>query len=272
MKKRRLICISILLCFLNPATAQQLTVIALKNRHADGIISTIKPLLKGGEGVSGHGYEIYLNAGPDTTQDIQALVAHLDRQAAQLLISVRNADTVADNHTGYSVSGSLGNDHVRIATGDKTDHDGISLQASNRIISTSEHNIPQIRVTEGQPALIYAGTSVPVRTVNRQRNNGHIIEREVVDYHPVQNGYYVTTWLSNDIVRLELKQQNDSIQSTGTINVSGVATSVQGRLGEWISVGGLDSAQFNASYDTGAGSAVSTQAHKPIYIKVERLD
>ena len=77
--------------FINTATsAQQITVVKLQNRSAEEIIPIVQPLLSDKEGISGHGYELYINAKPATLQTIRELIARIDKQAAQLLISVKN--------------------------------------------------------------------------------------------------------------------------------------------------------------------------------------
>ncbi|MBN1379291.1 MAG: hypothetical protein JXA04_08640 [Gammaproteobacteria bacterium] len=269
MKKQKLIAFFLLLCCLHFTAAQQLTIIQLKNRQADELIDTIKPMLQLNEGVSGHGYELYLNAGPETTRNIQTLVEHLDKTPAQLLISVRNTNTVTNDRSGITISGSLGNDHIRIKSGNQN---GVQLQASNQIASTLERNTPQIRATEGQPALVFTGTSVPIRMTDRRRNNGYIVEHDVIDYHPVENGYYVTAWLNGDNVRLDLKQKNDSLLTTGAINVSRVETTVHGKLGEWIPVSGINTSRSNSTQNGGGSSVITTGSRDLIYIKVERLE
>lgn len=254
-----------------PLYAQQLDIIELHNRRAEELVDVIKPLLKANEHISGQNYELYLTAGPETTRSVQEIIKRLDKAPAQLLISVRNSNSIDDRQSGVAINGSIGNDNMRITSETRQDN-GVTVSASNRVTTTSKRNTPQIRATEGQPALVYAGVSVPVKMIDRRREGGRIIEREIVDYRPVQSGFYVTAWLNGDNVRLELKQQNDNLGNRGAINTAGLNTTVNGRLGEWIAVGGIDTTRSSNSRNLNSTSSVTTGNRDNIWIKVTRLD
>lgn len=252
--------------------AGQLTVIELNHRQADEMIKTIKPLLKEHESITGRGYDIYLNAAPDTTRTVKELINRLDKAPAQLLISVKNNSATAKNNINISVNGSAGNDHVQISTGEHTQKNSVNIDATGHEVSASDHNSQRIRATEGLPALIYTGTSIPVKMIERQRVNGRLIEQETVDYRPVQRGFYVTAWLNGDNVRLELSRQNDTVTDSGAVNLSSIITTAQGKLGEWIPVGGIETSRSNSNWGIRTNSSISTVQHESIAIKVIRTN
>lgn len=272
MEKRSYICLFLLLGILNVSAAQQLTIIPLKYRQADELVDTIKPFLGTGETVTGRGYDIYLNAYPDTTQNIRALIARVDKEPAQLLISINNGNISSGNRASYSIDGSLRKNNVQIRPGSSAMQDDISLRASEQQHYSSESNFPSIRATEGQPALIFSGTMLPVKTIQRGISNGRRIERETYDYRPVQSGLYVTARLNGENVILEIQQRRDNVQTNGAINISGLNTTAQGKLGEWIELGGVETVtRRNNSGITGMSAQANTVGNA-VLIKVERIN
>ncbi len=272
MTKRILICSLALIVFSNTLLAQQLSIITLKNRQAEELLPTIRPLLTQDEGISGKGYEIYLNAGPETTQSIRALLSRLDKSPAQLLISFKNLAVEANSQSGISISGSIDRNNAQITNNDKLDTKSVTITSSTSSSLTSTRKQPQIRATEGKPALIFVGSSVPVTITDRQYLGGRLIEREVADFQPVQRGIYVTAWLNGDKIRLEISQNNNSLQNDNALNISGFKTQAHGRLGEWIPIAGTGTQQHSSSSNITDNSTISTHSRNDVFIMVEKLD
>ncbi len=272
MNRRNAIHLLLLFVFSGILIAQQLNIIELRHRQAEELIPTIRPLLKENEGISGQGYELYLNASAETAQNIRKLITRLDKAPAQLLISLRNFNIGTDNQSGTSISGSLNHGNVQLTAGATPIDDSVTIQASSSLSATIERQQPQIRATEGEPVLIYAGSSVPITIKDRRYRNGRIIERGITDYRPLQSGFYVTAWVNGENVRLEIDQKDDSLQNSGAINVSSIKTSAQGRLGEWITIGGIDLVRRNSSINSNSKTAVSTETRNTVSIRVEKLN
>lgn len=98
---------------------------------------------------------------------------------------------------------------------------------------------------EGREAYVRVGQSVPVRERQVQRTivGGQVVERVVdgTQYRDVTTGFYVLPRLSGDRVTLDISPQRESLstQIPGGVNVQRVVTTVFGRLGEWMEIGGI---------------------------------
>lgn len=252
------------------AFAQQLTVIELNNRTANELIPTIRPLLEPGDYLTGKDYELFLKAKPSTVQTVRDLVARLDRRAAQLLISVTTEEALQRERSGYSVSGSVGGNIARLETGRRMFGDGLSLRAEESTTRGTRTGTPQVRATEGQPALVQQGLSVPIQVTDRQRINNRVIERERIEYHPVVGGFYVTARLNGENVRLDIEQRDDSLQHRGAINTGGISTSATGRLGEWITLGSIGTSESRSGSGIAARQSAGAIGSYSVLIKVEK--
>ena len=233
----------------------------------------MQPLLSDKEGISGHGYELYINAKPATLQTIRELIARIDKQAAQLLISVKNLNINTSNQTRYSVDANIKHNNTTLTIGGKAGG-GIAFNSSGKSVTQTQRQTPQVRATEGQPALISSGISLPIKSNNWKVVNGHVIENEVTDYRAINSGFYVTAWLNGNRVKLDIQQQQNSPSDGNRIQTSSInTTAASGKLGEWIAIGGVTESSQYSSYEPNPNATHSTNYRdNTIYIKVDTAD
>jgi hypothetical protein len=107
---------------------------------------------------------------------------------------------------------------------------------------------------------------------DRNPRTGNTKLRESYIYRSVLSGFYVTARVNGDYVRLELMQQKENIGSGNTINTSSLSTTVNGTLGEWITIGSVSSGSRNTTRELDARSAAVTDIYDNIEIKVIKID
>ncbi len=221
------------------AQSTAIEVITLKYRTAEQVMPVLKPLLDKTGTMSGMQNQLVVRTTSANLADLKRVLATLDAEPRRLMISVRQDATLDRDRTRAEVSG-----QVVI---------GGSSSARTRIDSTrsleADRNTQTLQVLEGASAFIRAGQSVavPQRQVTRTVVNGQVVERlnGGVEYRDAMTGFYVLPRLAGDRVTLEIKPQRDTLASPeqnlpyGSVNVQQAATTVSGRLGEWIEVGGV---------------------------------
>ena len=159
--------------------------------------------------------------------------------------------------------------------------DVLRSRIDNTRTLNADSDTQTLQVTEGNSAFIRTGQSVPVpqRQVARTVVNGQVVERvsDAVEYRDVLTGFYVVPRLAGDRVALEINPQRDTLAGPGqnlprgSVNIQHAATTVSGRLGEWIEIGGV--AQGVTSQQTtilGSTREVSSD-NRRILLKVEEL-
>jgi hypothetical protein len=57
----------------------------------------------------------------------------------------------------------------------------------------------------------------------------------------------------------------------GTINVQGASTTVSGRLGEWMELGGMNSSSVQSSSGILSGATTQRSDNRSIWVKVDEL-
>jgi hypothetical protein len=111
------------------------------------------------------------------------------------------------------------------------------------------------------------------RQVQRSVVGGRVVEQtvETTQFREAADGVYVLPRVSGDRVTLDISAQRETLsrQPHGGVNVQGVVTTVSGRLGEWIEIGGA-SRDASAQQSVLLGRSASTaRDSRRVLIKVE---
>lgn len=196
--------------------------------------------------VSAFENKLIVNASPERIDDLRSLLQQLDTAPKRLLISVDNNDSNFQDNRG--------NAHV------------IRYGTSNR-----EGGLQQVQASEGQAALIQVGQSIPVTSTS---TDGYGRIQSNTEYRNVTQGFYVTPSLSGETVRLQISTNNDRIsqERADVVKVQSTDTTVTGKLGEWITLGGFN--QQSQADQSASSHTYSTQRgeNMTLRVKVDLLD
>jgi hypothetical protein len=237
--------ISLLLIVLSQAVLAQRTLdtISLQQADARQIIPALRPHLSEGSSISQFQNTLVINATEKEWQAVRKLLKQLDQQGKQLLITVRTDGNQNESRESVNVDGSWGNDNVRISTspsGIQTEtHTRITV--SNRNAHSSSAGDQSVRATEGYPAYISTG------------------------------GFYVTAFITDNQVQLQLNQKNDQLQK-GQIKTQQLQSSVNGQLGQWITIGSLGDNKRRDSEGILSTGKQAQSSDQLIYLKVELVN
>ncbi len=251
--------IGLLMAVAGPALSQAtvLEVIPLRYRAAEEVIPVIQPMLAREGTVSGFQGKLVVRTTPANLEEIKRILASIDTAPRQLVITVRQDADIERSASSAELSGTVGSERARATVprarrenrgGSVILRDGddrLRARVQESESNTSERNTQTVRVMEGREAFVRVGQSIPVRErhVRRSIAGGQVVEQIVggTQYQDVTTGFYVLPRLSGDRVALDISPQRESLsrQVPGGVNVQSVVTSVSGRLGEWMEVGGI---------------------------------
>ncbi|MGE8334704.1 secretin N-terminal domain-containing protein [Pseudomonas laurylsulfatiphila] len=202
--------------------------------------------------VSAYGNQLIVNADQRKIDELKALLSQLDTAPKRLLITVDTSDNNFQGDQGSSAN-----------------------SAKTRIINYStdsrDGGIQQVQASEGAPALIQVGQSVPL-TSSQTDSYGDL--RSQTEYRNVTQGFYVTANVTGDIVHLSISTNRDRLsqERQDVVNVQSTDTTVTGHLGEWILLAGVNG-QTQADKQ-GQTRSYSTQGRNDmtLRVKVDTLD
>ncbi len=262
---------------------ESIEVIQLHNRSSDDIIPVLQPMVKTGGSITGTGYKLIIKSTPDNIAELRQLVADLDGALKQLLITVATsaqvdnmlnsarAEVIAESGNGTAAIGTAGqgassgaNVHI--------DSDKINLDAN--ILHTQQHHdspvTQQMRVVEGTWGSIQMGQAIPIRS--RQRNPDGTVS-VTITYRNVTSGFQVLPRVNQDQVTMQIRpnRENISAQGGGVIDVQSMETTIRGKIGEWISLGGSTSTTASDSSGIGYSTQQRNTQQDQLWVKVEVL-
>ncbi|MBU6957129.1 secretin [Pseudomonas sp. CVAP len=265
MSLRTLLTTLLLTCSFSVIAATE--VVQLNNRTSADLLPVAQNFIGRDGKVSAYGNQLIVNAEPDKIDELKALIAQLDTVPKRLLITV---DT-NENNQQYNAD-----QQTQIITYSTDSREG---------------GIQQVQTSEGTPALIQVGQSVPLTTnqtdayaalpnqtntsgqpQNQPNNYAHL--QSQTQYRNVTQGFYVTASVTGDIVHLAISTNRDrmSQERPDVVNVQSTDTTVSGRLGEWITLAGVnrqtqaDKQAMSRSYSTQGRDDMTLR------VKVDTLD
>ncbi len=260
----------------------KIEVITLNYRAAEQVIPIIQPLLDKDGAVTGMQNRLIIRTSPANLAQIKRVLAQIDTQPKRLMITVRQSttrDALARESSVYGTAGGEGGRmtlpqtpgaaDARVEVGGERNRAGAKITSTRDIENSAD--VQKVQVLEGNPAFIRVGQSVPYRgrTVYRDARGTTVVDD--TQFKDVTSGFYVLPRVSGDRVILEINPQRDTLGSHGAVNIQQAATTLSGRLGEWIELGGIGQ-QADTS---GSGTVYSTRDastdNRSIFVKVEEV-
>jgi hypothetical protein len=218
-------------------------VVPLNYRTSTELLPVARSFIGEDGTVNSYGNQLIVNAESRKIDELRALIAQLDTAPKRLLISVDTSDSASRSSNGASPS--------RI----------ISYGTASR-----EGGVQQVQTSEGTPALIQVGQSVPLTTSS---TDSYGYAQSNTEYRNVTQGFYVTATVTGDIVHLEISTNRDrmSQERPDTINVQSTDSKVSGRLGEWITLAGQSG--NSVADQRGIARRYSTQGRDDMVLRVK---
>ncbi len=262
----------------------------LQHRTAAEIIPIIKPLLVRGGSVTGLNDQLIVKTTAANLSEINHLLQTIDKAARRLIIYVRQ-DTDRQQHDKASaLSGRYATGKVTLSGGGApaaargqaagtrlraTDTDGntIAYRDQHTRLADSDENLFHVQTVEGRAAFIQTGQSVPFAAPQTIITPAGIIATDSVQYRDITSGFYVLPRLAGEQVTLSIAPQLASLdeRTPGIINTQNLATTITGRLGEWLDIGGVDHSSQRHERRHLTSSNNSRRENRRIQLKVVEL-
>lgn len=237
--------LALLTFWLDVAVAQPLEIITLRHRTAEQVLSQLTPLLEPTGALSGTGDKLFLRASPRNKADLLRALDALDKPPRRLLITVRQ-----DGHQEMDSRG------------------GVYSSRGRRSDNVSQ----RVQTIEGGRAHVNVGQPVALPLTQAVLTPRGVVVSETVVWRELGTGFSAEPRLAGERVTLEISPTHDTPGATpGSANIQRLSTTVSGRLGEWISLGGA--ARDNASERAGTThyGTRSNLDSRQVWLKVEEL-
>jgi hypothetical protein len=244
------------------AQALRTEVIDLRWRQADEVLPVLQALVAAPGTVSALGRQLVVRATPAELAQLQAVLARIDRAPRRLQVTVTQDADVARSRDAIGVGGTA-------ADG------GPAVRVDRSRAAERTHDAQRVQVLEGSSAFIATGETVPVtqrRWITRP-DGRRVMESTAI--RQAQTGFTVRPRVDGDIVTVEITAGRERFTDPGRLDgrtrFDRVDTVVQGRLGEWIAVGGGAGVDDLDERSLTLRSTDAAREDRQSYLKVEVL-
>lgn len=247
------------------ARAQDIEIIPLRHRTADQVLPTLRAFLEPGGALTGQGYQLFLRTSPANARQLKQLLATLDRAPRELVITVRQDREGESGERRVGADGSVTISNRRRIT---QMSGNVNVEASDARTTGTQSAEQRIRVLEGGRAYIAIGTAIPMSFRQFVVTPQGLTEVRGIVHYDAVTGFHAQPQVAGDMVTVELAPEQSEIVA-GAIERAQLSTTVRGRLGEWIAVGGADvRGESQSSGVLSSGQRAETN-RRGVWLKVE---
>lgn len=257
----------VLTCLLVPGSAalaqQEMEIIPLRSRTVSEVLPSLLPLVEPGGTLTGMNDQLFLRASPRNRSEIKRALAAIDKPRRNLIIRVALNRQAEDSNRGAAGQG-----QVTLGTHSRVEADARVWDTRS---ARSEGASQIVQTIEGGRAFIQVGRSLPIPLQQVVIGPGGAVVNNGVVFRDLGQGFYASPRLSGERVTLEITQQSDSPgqYGYGSVDRQQLSTTVSGRLGEWIELGGSGrqaAGRESGSYSVSTGDV---RDNRSIWLKVE---
>ncbi|TVT70293.1 MAG: hypothetical protein FHP92_18555 [Denitromonas halophila] len=258
--------------------ALPLTIITLQHRSVGEVLPALRPMLAPEGQLSGINDKLLIRTTPDNLRVLRDVLGAIDTPPARLRIEVRSDRSGSEQRFDAGVGGEIKSGDVGVRFPGQVSARGArieigSVQVGVNESTRSEHrgSTQFVETRDGGTATLFVGTAEPLafRQVFIQPNGARVVRGTI--YRDVGQGVSVRPTVVGQRVRLVLSPEASALANDGRIEVMRLETEVEGRLGEWIAVGGATTTGADTEsrgVAIGSTSSADTQSHAAFWVRV----
>ncbi len=267
------------------ADNRELEIIQLKHRLPNDVLPVVRPLVEPGGTITGSNNQLIIKSSPENIAEIKQVLKRVDNAPRQLMITVKHNQNVNQQQSAQGIGGRYEDGEVTVQTDGSLEREDLlarieekkaelSYEQRSRSRQSDDRNTYRVQATEGYPAHIQAGVSLPYPTRNVYVAPGNVIVQDGHQYQDATSGFYVLPRVQGDTVTLEIAPRMVQVQHTHgppVKKLQDVKTVISGQLGEWLSIGGVN--QSSERTDKGVLNRRNSQSrdNSQILIRVEEV-
>lgn len=244
---------------------ERLEIIPLRHRLPEQVLPVLQPLLEPGESLSAMSGKLILRVGPRSLARVQQALAAIDQPARRLLITVRQGSALAGGHTDVGADIALRADPGGVDARVRAHADAGRRQERAQ-------GEQQVQTVEDGEATIMLGSAMPVPATRVDYGPGGGTVIRETRYVQAMTGFVARPRLAGDRVTVTISPQQARVMQGGRIEGSGLSTTVSGRLGEWLPLGGISSQADTIRQMPGGYERRESTGSTDYWLRVDLLD
>jgi hypothetical protein len=256
-----------------------LTIVHTRHQSAEVLAPRLEPLLSPGGRVSGINNTLLIRTDAANLAELRRALEAIDLPPRRLRIRVRSSLDASAARRSLGVGGELGNDDVRVRLPDNSERRDTRIDIGRVTLGGSVSSRERrsgaeqfVDTLDGGRASLFMGESIPMafRQVFIQPDGVRVVRGTT--WRDVGNGLVAIPELHGQSVRVVLSPESSRMDAHGRAEVFRLETVVEGRVGEWLPVGGTEQTDDDRGVEIGRASERSGNSSARFWLRVELLD
>ncbi len=255
-----------------------LEVVPLHHLIVRDVIPLLQPLLADGGTLTGTANQLIIRTTPENMAQLQTALRAIDVPIKQLRVSVTQDYATVTQTAHGGVSGTLAAGDLAVSAGAYPPNPtpGEDFSAAVEIDSYRTQRREDARhqhfvvTMDGHTAELETGTQIPLPYIAAGPYGS---AASGIDYHAATSGLLVTPHLAGDRVTIEVAPHLERLDpyGSGAIEAQRSITTVTGRLGEWLPLGGATVAGGGVDAETLARTRRASDNTYQLWLKVDEV-
>jgi len=251
--------------------ANDFKIFTLQHRFAEEVLPTIQAVIGNHGTASAIQNQLIVRTDSKTMAEVEQTIATLDTARENFTISVKRQNNVTGTSRNTAIKGRTRIGNVAIQTGNdaRSGRDGIQIGLEDNQTSSRQSSQQFIRVTDGAPAYISVGESIPYTSEWIMLTRRYAVRQVSTEFVDIGTGFTVRARSIGSQVELEITPTFSSLQQNGRIEFEQLSSTVRAQRGEWVNLGGMMQDKDEVSRAILASSSGQSSQNNQLFIRVE---
>lgn len=246
-------------------------IFTLQHRFAEEVLPTIQAVIGNHGTASAIQNQLIVRTDSKTMAEVEQTIATLDTARENFTISVKRQNNVTGTSRNTTVKGRtrIGNVAIQTENDARSGRDGIQIGLEDNQTSSRQSSQQFIRVTDGAPAYISVGESIPYTSEWVMLTRRYAVRQVSTEFVDIGTGFTVRARSIGSQVELEITPTFSSLQQNGRIEFEQLSSTVRAQRGEWVNLGGMMQDKDEVSRAILASSSGQSSQNNQLFIRVE---
>lgn len=270
--RARVLWLFILLSFtLVGHAASDFKIFTLQHRFAEEVLPTIQAVVGNRGTASAIQNQLIVRTDSKTMAEVEQTIATLDTVRENFTISVKRQNSFAGSSRNSSIRGRthIGNATIQTGNDARIGRDGIQIGIEDNQTNSQQSSQQFIRVTDGAPAYISVGESIPYTNEWIVLTRRYAVRQISTEFVDIGTGFTVRARSIGNQIELEITPTFSRLQQDGRIEFEQLSSTVRVQRGEWVNIGGIMQDKDEVSRAILASGTGQSYQNSQILIRVE---
>ncbi len=251
--------------------ANDFKIFTLQYRFAEEVLPTIQAVIGNHGTASAIQNQLIVRTDSKTMAEVEQTLATLDTARENFTISVKRQNNFTGTSRSSSVKGRtrIGNATIQTGNDARNGRDGIQIGIEDNQTNSQQSSQQFIRVTDGAPAYISVGESIPYTSEWLLLTRRYAVRQVSTQFVDIGTGFTVRARSIGSQVELEITPTFSSLQQDGRIEFEQLSSTVRAQRGEWVNLGGIMQDKDEVSRAILTSSSGQSTQNSQLFIRVE---